>query len=247
MTTPTNQLIRLGHLRQRAYALLNDQGQSAHIAASASAALSVLHELASSPDTAADALALLHELQVHQVEIEMQSEDLRTSLTEADAALNHQVQYLDGIPVACINIDRFKRVNDLLGYDAGDHAITAIGHRIDAFLRHESDANGWDVGMCRLSGDEFAILLEVVGDRDGLERVRQQVQMALKEPLQALGDIPLEDVDFGGSVGEALFPDDGRDAETLLRKADRRMYNQKFSSREGGNVSPLRRSSDSRL
>lgn len=113
MTTPTNQLIRLGQLRQRAYALLSSQGHPANIADSASAALSVLHELASSPDTASDALALLHELQVHQVEIEMQSEDLRTSLTEADAALNHQVQYLDGIPVTCISIDACGKLLDI--------------------------------------------------------------------------------------------------------------------------------------
>ncbi|WP_310644051.1 EAL domain-containing protein [Limnohabitans sp.] len=88
------------------------------------------------------------------------------------------------VAVACINIDRFKRVNDLLGYDAGDHAITAIGHRIDAFLRHESDANGWDVGMCRLSGDEFALVLISEHPLIGLTDWCKRLQNCLGEPLE---------------------------------------------------------------
>ena len=105
MSTSSNHLLRLGDLRKRAYTRLIGSTPSTGIAASATAALGVLHGLASSPDTAADALALLHDLQVHQVEIEMQSEDLRTALTEADEGLSQQAQYLNGMPAACIHID----------------------------------------------------------------------------------------------------------------------------------------------
>lgn len=88
------------------------------------------------------------------------------------------------VAVACINIDRFKRVNELLGYDAGDHAITAIGQRIDAFLRRESDANGWDVGMCRMSGDEFALVLISEHPFVGLADWCKRLQRCLGEPLE---------------------------------------------------------------
>ncbi len=142
--------------------------------------------------------------------------------------------------VLFVDLNHFKFINDHYGHSMGDRVLIEIGARLRGRVR----ANDL---VARLSGDEFAILLDLIGDRDGLERVRKQVQVALKEPLSALGEVSLEDIDFGGSVGEALFPDDGRDAETLLRKADRRMYNQKFSSRQNGNVSLLRRASDSRF
>ena len=98
--------------------------------------------------------------------------------------------------------------------------------------------------VARLSGDEFVVLLDRVEGRDSLERVRQQIQAALNQPLQALGEDSLAEADFGGSVGEALFPDDGVDAESLLKKADRRMYGQKFAGQPGGGASLLRRASD---
>jgi GGDEF domain-containing protein len=107
--------------------------------------------------------------------------------------------------------------------------------------------------VARLSGDEFVVLLDRVNDREGLERVRVQIHLALKEPLAALAELPslnndvVIDFDFGGSVGDALFPDDGLDAESLLKKADRRMYGQKFEASEGGKANPNRRFSDSMM
>ncbi|HEX5357143.1 MAG TPA: PAS domain-containing protein [Aquabacterium sp.] len=136
MTTPTNQLIRLGDLRQRAHARLSGLTPSANLAASATAALGVLHELASSPETAADALALLHELQVHQVEIEMQSEDLRAALAEADAALQRQVQYLNAMPVACVNIDasgRLLAINQIAAHWLGLDQAYLQGQTLGAY------------------------------------------------------------------------------------------------------------------
>jgi len=65
----------------------------------------VLHELASSPSTAADALALLHELQVHQVELDLQAEELRASRLELEAALRRQIQLYESAPVGCFTID----------------------------------------------------------------------------------------------------------------------------------------------
>lgn len=137
MTTPTNQLIRLGNLRQRAHARLSGITPSANLAASATAALGVLHELASSPETAADALALLHELQVHQVEIEMQSEDLRSALGEADAALQRQLRYQNALPVACLHIDasgKLLAVNQMAAQWLGLDQDHLHGQTIGAYI-----------------------------------------------------------------------------------------------------------------
>jgi len=143
MSNHTKKLIQLGDLRQRAQARLSGQRQSTDVAASASVALGVLHRMASSPETAEHALALLHELQVHQVEIDMQADELRTSLSGADAALDRQIQYHDNMPVACFNIDasaRLLEVNQTGARWLGLGREALLGHTIHAFLTPESKA-----------------------------------------------------------------------------------------------------------
>lgn len=140
--------------------------------------------------------------------------------------------------VLFIDLNRFKLINDQFGHGVGDQVLIEIAQRLKTSVRaHDLVARLW--------GDEFVILLDRVEGRASLERVRQQIQAALQAPLQALGDELLTDTDFGGSVGEALFPDDGTDAESLLGKADRRMYKQKFSTAPASGFGPLRRISDS--
>lgn len=76
----------------------------------ASAAMRVLYELATSPDTATDALALLHELQVHQVELDMQTEALEATRAELQARLDRLSLLHDHAPVACFSVDADTRV-----------------------------------------------------------------------------------------------------------------------------------------
>ena len=140
--------------------------------------------------------------------------------------------------VLFIDLNRFKLINDQFGHGVGDQVLVEIAQRLQGAVRtHDL--------VARLSGDEFVILLDRVAGRESLERVRHQIQLALQEPLQTLGDELLTDTDFGGSVGEALYPDDGTDAESLLGKADRRMYKQKFAGAPISGFGPLRRVSDS--
>ena len=139
--------------------------------------------------------------------------------------------------VLFIDLNRFKQINDQFGHSTGDRVLIEVAERLRSTVRSR------DL-VARLSGDEYVILLDQVDGLESLERVRQQIQAALTEPLEALGMELLVDTDFGGSVGEALFPDDGQDAEALLKKADRRMYSQKFSSRSDSRNSPLRRAHD---
>lgn len=141
MRNQTKKMNQLCDLRQRAQSRLSGQRQASNVGASAAAALGVLHKLASSPDTAEHALALLHELQVHQIEIDMQADELRASLTGADAALDRQIQYHDHMPVACLNIDastRLLEVNQTGAQWLGLDREALLGQTIHAFLTPQS-------------------------------------------------------------------------------------------------------------
>ena len=141
--------------------------------------------------------------------------------------------------VLFIDLNRFKQINDRFGHDVGDQVLIEIAERLRAMVRSR------DL-VARLSGDEFVVLLDQVDSQDSLDRVREAIELALKAPLTALGKERTVNADFGGSVGEALYPDDGDDAESLLKKADRRMYGQKFADRPLEVTHPLRRASDLR-
>lgn len=96
-----------GHtnLRKRALAQLGIGPSKELKLANTSDALAVLHRLASSPSTAGDALALLHEMQVHQVELDLQQEELRCSRSELETALIRQAALIERAPVGYMTID----------------------------------------------------------------------------------------------------------------------------------------------
>lgn len=112
-----------------------------------------------------------------------------------------------------IDLDRFKAVNDELGHAAGDELLATVAHRISRVLRR-GDAAG------RLGGDEFAVLLAAVPDRAAAHIVATKIRAALAEPCLLGGGRRR----LGASIGIALFPDDGRQVEKLLERADRAMY-----------------------
>jgi PAS domain-containing protein len=128
-------------LRLKAAVRLNGYAETGRVAAKAANALAVLHTLASSPDTAADALALLHELQVHQVELDLQAEELRDSRVDLEGALRRQIEMFDFLPVGCFCVDDELVIREtnlrgaaLLGVDRQ----TAFGLGLDTFLSAES-------------------------------------------------------------------------------------------------------------
>jgi PAS domain-containing protein len=124
-------------LRLRAVSYLNGRTDAQDPRASASTALGVLHDLASSPETAADALALLHELQVHQVELDLQAEELRSTRAELEAALTRQTQIYDCAPVGCFTLDRLGVLCELNLAGArllGGEREALLGRPLDGFL-----------------------------------------------------------------------------------------------------------------
>jgi len=114
-----------------------------------------------------------------------------------------------------LDLDHFKEVNDSLGHSVGDHRLRQIGPRISRTLR-VSDT------VARLGGDEFAVLLPGA-DRTEAGLVAQKVVRALEPPFGVDG----HRLHIGASLGVVVFPDDGSNAETLLRRADLAMYTAK--------------------
>jgi PAS fold len=139
MSTPSFDDTSQAALRSRAQALLERApGQASE---GASAALKVLHELASSPKTADDALKILHELQVHQVELDLQSEALRTSQADLELELARQVLRHDWAPVSCFTVDHETHLIDCnrTGQQRlGQTHRTLLGQSLGGFLTFDS-------------------------------------------------------------------------------------------------------------
>jgi diguanylate cyclase (GGDEF)-like protein/PAS domain S-box-containing protein len=121
--------------------------------------------------------------------------------------------------LAC-DLDRFKAINDTYGHPTGDQLLRVVARRIQAVLR-ETDT------VARLGGDEFALVL---GDLDGeadAERVAQLVISALSEPFSIDG----AKIEIGVSVGGAMIPKAGVDADEVFKCADAALYEAKAAGR----------------
>jgi PAS domain S-box-containing protein len=132
---------RLAELRSRAASRLSGAAATKGSTARASDALTVLHALASSPETASDALTLLHELQVHQVELDLQAQELQESRAELESALRRQIELYDFQPVGSFTVDPSMVLHELNETGAAMLGLArdeAVGLAIDAFFRSES-------------------------------------------------------------------------------------------------------------
>ncbi|MBX3453866.1 EAL domain-containing protein [Ferrovibrio sp.] len=124
--------------------------------------------------------------------------------------------------VLCVDLDRFKHVNDTLGHAAGDALLKEAANRLAGCAR-ESDT------IARLAGDEFVLLLPGVDGSVGAQRVAQRVVDAFALPFGLEG----QEHFVTASIGIALFPDDGVERQLLLRNADLAMYKAKELGRNG--------------
>jgi len=117
------------------------------------------------------------------------------------------------LSVFVLDLDRFKEINNTLGHLSGDLLLKAVAARLLEVLR-ESDT------LARFGGDEYAILLPAVNELNDLYIISNKVQKAF-DPAFILDGINL---DVQASAGAVMFPDHGKDAETLLKRADVAMY-----------------------
>jgi diguanylate cyclase (GGDEF)-like protein len=120
-----------------------------------------------------------------------------------------------------LDLDRFKEINDTLGHEAGDRVLREAAARLRTHLR-EGDS------VARLGGDEFTVLLEDVEGSDQVRGVALKLLRAFAEPMA----LQARDFFVTLSIGVALYPRDGSDAETLIRHADTAMYQAKSEGRD---------------
>ena len=138
---------------------------------------------------------------------------LNDRLSEA-IALGHRRS--KPIAVGFLDIDGFKDINDVLGHAAGDQLLRSIGGRLSGALR-ESDT------VSRYGGDEFVIVLSEIEHAADAARVARKILQAVTEPYRING----REIGITASLGVTLYPDHGRDANTLIANADAAMYGAK--------------------
>jgi diguanylate cyclase (GGDEF)-like protein len=126
----------------------------------------------------------------------------------------------DMFAVLFLDLDRFKDVNDNLGHFAGDELLRAVARRLEACLRPEDT-------VARLSGDEFAILLESISETSDAGRVAERIEEALSFPINLGG----AEITTSASMGIVTSSMSQEQPEQLLRSADMAMYRAKAAGR----------------
>ena len=135
----------------------------------------------------------------------------RLSLAIATAHRHHHQ-----MAVMFLDLDLFKRINDTLGHDVGDQVLIEVAGRLQACLR-EGDT------VARLGGDEFVVLMPELDDPSDAARLAERIILSIKQPLLLAG----RELQVTTSLGIAIYPVDGPDAEALLKCADTAMYQAK--------------------
>jgi diguanylate cyclase (GGDEF)-like protein/PAS domain S-box-containing protein len=143
---------------------------------------------------------------------------LRMRLAEvlASASASHT-----RVAVMMLDLDRFKAINDTLGHDAGDRVIAEFGRRIRSTVRER------DI-VARLGGDEFVVVLNGVRGDAQIEAVIGKIFEKLRGRVEVAGG----SVHLTMSCGVSVFPDDGADGQTLMKRADIAMYAAKARGRD---------------
>lgn len=131
------------------------------------------------------------------------------------AALSRVDQFGGGTGLLLLDLDNFKIVNDTLGHHCGDALLKLVAQRLLECLR------GGHL-LCRIGGDEFAVILESSTGTDG-ERIAEKILAALSAPF----DVDVHEIYVTASAGISSYPDDAADMETLTRHADNAMYQAK--------------------
>jgi diguanylate cyclase (GGDEF)-like protein len=128
-------------------------------------------------------------------------------------AIAHSGQARAPVAVLMLDLDRFKHVNDVLGYRFGDLLLQGVAQRLSQQVMRDGDL------VARLSGDEFAVLLRE-GEPALAESVAQRIARAFEQPLALEG----HKVDMGAGIGIACWPQHAGDADALINRAEVAMY-----------------------
>ncbi len=125
-----------------------------------------------------------------------------------------------GYAVLCIDLDRFKEINDSLDHSAGDEVLQQVAQRLRGLVRSGDD-------LARLGGDEFAVLQSGVRSPDDVATLAKRIVESLAAPFEVAG----ETVTCGASVGAAIYGVDARATDQLMHMADLALYRAKAGGR----------------
>lgn len=131
-------------------------------------------------------------------------------------ALAQVHQYDEMLAVMFLDLDRFKSINDTLGHAIGDQLLQQVARRIARCLKQGDTIARW-------GGDEFTLILPHIHSAEDVTKIAQRILEVLKAPF----DFSEQELHITASIGIALAPCDGEDAETLLKNADIAMYRAK--------------------
>jgi len=141
-----------------------------------------------------------------------------------DARLNHAIERARResckVAVLFIDLDNFKTINDSLGHEIGDKLLISISNRLLNCIREDDT-------VARLGGDEFMIIIEQVHEITDLTPLLEKIQSVTSQTVS----INEHDISTSASIGISVFPEDGNNAELLMRNADAAMYYVKENGR----------------
>lgn len=140
-------------------------------------------------------------------------EHLRQEMKKTDRSL---------LPMALVfvDLDHFKEINDTLGHDKGDMLLKEVATRLLSSVR-SSDT------VARLGGDEFTVIISQLRNASDVVRTAQEILKKISTPFDLGGNI----AQISSSIGITMYPEDGQDAETLMKNADQAMYAAKQQGR----------------
>ncbi|MCQ4574326.1 MAG: EAL domain-containing protein [Candidatus Brocadiales bacterium] len=138
-----------------------------------------------------------------------------------DQALEHARRTGRMLAVIFLDLDRFKVINDTLGHDIGDLLLQSAAGRLKSCVRKEDT-------VARQGGDEFTLLIVEVPHVEDVVGIAGKIIESIKQPYMLEG----HELFITTSMGVAFFPNDGEDAETLLKNADTAMYRAKEEGRD---------------
>lgn len=144
------------------------------------------------------------------------------ALERFNHAVYHAQRQNSKVAILFIDLDNFKTVNDSLGHSVGDGLLVEIANRLNGSVR-DGDT------VCRLGGDEFLVILDDIADQTEVSMVADNMLQEISSPL----DIEEHCLTATCSIGIAIAPTDGKDFDTIRKKADIAMYKAKNAGRNG--------------
>lgn len=138
---------------------------------------------------------------------------LNDRLSQAVYWAKHQNRH---VGLLCLDLDRFKKINDTLGHQAGDQVLQEVSRRLQETLRTGDT-------ISRVGGDDFFIVLESIDEAKNIDMVVSNILAALRKSIDLDGQI----INLTASVGVAIFPDHSDSAADLMKFADIAMYSAK--------------------